>query len=62
MDYVAILDIGSNAVRLVIYDGVNRAPVRIHNERIICNLGAGLTETGRLNPEGKDKALASLEE
>jgi exopolyphosphatase/guanosine-5'-triphosphate,3'-diphosphate pyrophosphatase len=39
-NYIAIIDIGSNAVRLVVYDGLNRAPFRIHNERNICNLGA----------------------
>lgn len=59
-DYVAILDIGSNAVRLVIYDGFNRAPVRIHMERRICNLGSTLSTTGNLNPDGVDKALNAL--
>lgn len=59
-DYVAILDIGSNAVRLVIYDGFNRAPVRIHMERRICNLGGDLAVTGRLRPDGVDKALNAL--
>lgn len=59
-NYVAIIDIGSNAVRLVVYDGLNRAPFRIHNERNICNLGADLGKTGTLNPEGVKKALGSI--
>ncbi len=59
-DYVAVLDIGSNAVRLVVYDGINRAPVRIHNERNICSLGADLATTGRLSPDGARKALESI--
>lgn len=59
-DYVAIFDIGSNAVRLVVYDGLHRAPVKIHNERNVCNLGADLATTGRLNPEGIEKAIGSL--
>lgn len=59
-NYVAIIDIGSNAVRLVVYDGLNRAPVKIHNERNICHLGASLGKTGRLSPEGIRGALASL--
>lgn len=59
-DYVAVLDIGSNAVRLVVYDGMNRAPVKIHNERNICSLGADLGKTGRLHPEGVEKALQSI--
>jgi len=57
---VAIFDIGSNAVRLVVYDGLTRAPVKIHNERNICGLGADLAVTGRLNPDGVAKALGSL--
>jgi exopolyphosphatase / guanosine-5'-triphosphate,3'-diphosphate pyrophosphatase len=59
-DYVAVLDIGSNAVRLVVYDGMNRAPVKIHNERNVCSLGADLGTTGRLSPEGVEKALQSI--
>jgi exopolyphosphatase/guanosine-5'-triphosphate,3'-diphosphate pyrophosphatase len=59
-DYIAILDIGSNAVRLVIYDGLNRAPVRVYNERDICGLGADLSTTGRLNPDAVRKARASI--
>lgn len=59
-DYVAVLDIGSNAVRLVVYDGRNRAPVKIHNERDVCSLGADLGKTGRLSPEGVTRALKSI--
>lgn len=59
-NYIAILDIGSNAVRLVVFDGPHRAPVRIHNERTICSLGADLGRTGRLNPDGVVQALDSI--
>lgn len=59
-NYVAILDIGSNAVRLVIYDGLNRAPFKIHNERRICSLGSDLGTTGRLSPEGVKKAMDAI--
>lgn len=59
-DYVAIIDIGSNAVRLVVYDGLNRAPFKIHNERTQCHLGKELGRTGRLNPEGIGLALAAI--
>ena len=59
-NYVAIIDIGSNAVRLVVFDGLNRAPFRIHNERTICNLGADLGRTGYLNPDSVKKALNSI--
>ncbi len=59
-EYVAIIDIGSNAVRLVVYDGLNRAPFKIHNERTQCHLGKELGKTGRLNPEGIESALAAI--
>ncbi len=59
-NYVAVIDIGSNAVRLVVYDGLNRAPFKIHSERTVCNLGADLATTGRLNPEAVEKSLNSL--
>jgi len=59
-DYVAVLDIGSNAVRLVVYDGMNRVPVKIHNERDLCGLGADLGKTGRLNPDGVEKAMQTI--
>lgn len=49
---IGILDIGSNSVRLVIYDGMKRAPMPVFNEKALCELGKGVAETGRLNPEG----------
>ncbi|MBI3440852.1 MAG: Ppx/GppA family phosphatase [Proteobacteria bacterium] len=59
-NYVAIIDIGSNAVRLVVYDGLNRAPFKIHSERVVCNLGADLAMTGRLNPDSVKKAFDAI--
>ena len=59
-DYVAVIDIGSNAVRFVVYDGLNRAPFKIHNERTQCHLGKHLATTGRLNPEGVTAAFDSI--
>ena len=59
-NYVAIIDIGSNAVRLVVYDGFNRAPTIIHRERTICNLGADMATTGCLNPDSVKKAMNFL--
>ncbi len=55
-----VIDIGSNSVRLVIYDGISRSPDQIFNERIFCALGAKLKETGVLNPQGIDNALKAL--
>jgi exopolyphosphatase / guanosine-5'-triphosphate,3'-diphosphate pyrophosphatase len=46
---VAIIDIGSNSVRLVIYEGVVRSPSILFNEKIMAGLGRGLAKTGRLD-------------
>ncbi|NVO23413.1 Ppx/GppA family phosphatase [Donghicola mangrovi] len=57
---VGVVDIGSNSVRLVIFDGAARSPAYFFNEKVMCSLGKGLLETGMLNPEGKLKARATL--
>ena len=57
---VAVIDIGSNSVRLVVFDGAARSPAYFFNERVMCALGAGLAETGKLNPEGRTRALSAL--
>lgn len=57
---VGVVDIGSNSVRLVVFDGAARSPAYFYNEKIMCGLGAGMPETGRLNPEGKQRALSAL--
>ncbi|MEM1004073.1 MAG: Ppx/GppA family phosphatase [Pseudomonadota bacterium] len=57
---VGVVDVGSNSVRMVIFDGAARSPAYFYNEKIMCELGAGLSETGRLNPRGRERALAAL--
>ncbi|MFP4275327.1 MAG: Ppx/GppA family phosphatase, partial [Paracoccaceae bacterium] len=57
---VGVVDVGSNSVRLVVFDGAARSPAYFYNEKIMCGLGKGLAETGRLNPEGKARALSAL--
>ncbi len=57
---VGVVDVGSNSVRLVVFDGAARSPAYFYNEKIMCALGAGLGITGHLNPEGKLRALAAL--
>jgi exopolyphosphatase/guanosine-5'-triphosphate,3'-diphosphate pyrophosphatase len=58
---VGVIDIGSNSVRLVVYDALSRAPIPLLNEKVLCGLGRGLGETGKLNPEGVASALSHLE-
>jgi len=57
---VGVVDVGSNSVRMVVFDGAARSPAYFYNEKIMCGLGAGLLETGRLNPEGRTRALNAL--
>ena len=57
---VAIVDIGSNSVRLVVYEGLSRSPTPLFNEKILCGLGAHIATTGKLDEEGVVRALAGL--
>lgn len=57
---VGVVDVGSNSVRMVVFDGAARSPAYFYNEKVMAGLGRGLAETGRLNPEGRDRALAAL--
>jgi len=57
---LGVIDVGSNSVRLVIFDGAARSPPYFFNEKIMCALGSGLAETGHLNPEGRARALSAL--
>ncbi|MDP5361520.1 MAG: exopolyphosphatase, partial [Paracoccaceae bacterium] len=57
---VGVIDVGSNSVRLVVFDGAARSPAYFYNEKIMCALGAGLTQTGHLNPEGRVRALSAI--
>ncbi|MEM7661700.1 MAG: Ppx/GppA family phosphatase [Pseudomonadota bacterium] len=57
---IAVIDIGSNSVRLVIYSVSGRAVLPHYNERVMAGLGVGISETGRLSKEGREKALRAL--
>jgi exopolyphosphatase / guanosine-5'-triphosphate,3'-diphosphate pyrophosphatase len=57
---VAIIDIGSNSVRLVTYEGMARALTPIYNEKVLCGLGRHVATTGRLDEEAVDRALRAL--
>ena len=57
---IGIVDIGSNSVRLVAYEGLARAPTPIFNDKMMCGLGRGVLTTGELPQDGVDKALAAL--
>ncbi|WP_296427485.1 Ppx/GppA family phosphatase [Yoonia sp.] len=57
---VGVVDVGSNSVRMVVFDGAARSPAYFYNEKIMCALGAGLSETGHLSPEGRTRALSAI--
>lgn len=56
----AIIDIGSNSVRLVVYGGPLRAPAVLLNEKVTARLGKGYAETGQLTEKAMKTALAAL--
>ena len=53
----AVVDLGSNSVRLVVFEGKARNPVTIFNEKAVIRLGRGLETTGLLNPDGVRQAV-----
>lgn len=57
---VAVVDLGSNSIRLVVYERLARAPLSRFNERRFCGLGRELEVTGRLAPEAIGPALRTL--
>jgi len=57
---VAVIDIGSNSVRLVVYEHLSRSPTVLFNEKVLCGLGRGLATTNRLADDAVERAVASL--
>ncbi|MBU0822931.1 MAG: Ppx/GppA family phosphatase [Alphaproteobacteria bacterium] len=56
----AVIDIGSNSVRLVVYEGPARAPAVIFNEKVAAGLGRGLSIDGRIADEDAARGLTAL--
>lgn len=56
----AVVDIGSNSVRLVVFERVSRNPWLRFNEKVICGIGRSLVSTGHLHEEGTARALEAL--
>jgi exopolyphosphatase/guanosine-5'-triphosphate,3'-diphosphate pyrophosphatase len=57
---VAVLDIGSNSVRLVVYERHARALTPLYNEKSACALGRGIAQSKRLADANMDKALEAM--
>ena len=56
----AVVDLGSNSVRLVVFEGRARNPMTIFNEKAVLGLGRGLVTTGRLNEEAVEQAVTVM--
>ncbi|MGQ3016788.1 Ppx/GppA phosphatase family protein [Phenylobacterium sp.] len=56
----AVIDVGSNSVRLVIYRLEGRAIWTVYNEKALAGLGRDMADTGRLSPEGVEVAVGAL--
>lgn len=56
----AVVDVGSNSVRLVVFEGQARNPLPIFNEKAVLRLGRGLAVSGRMDEEAMAQALTVL--
>jgi exopolyphosphatase/guanosine-5'-triphosphate,3'-diphosphate pyrophosphatase len=57
---IGVIDIGSNSVRLVVYERLARSPTPLFNEKVLAGLGAGVAEAGALKPEAVERTLGAL--
>src|SRR6201993_818497 len=57
---IGVIDLGSNSLRLVVFERLGAALFPLVNEKVMCGLGRGITSSGRLNPEGVELALLNL--
>src|SRR6202167_6256658 len=57
---IAVVDIGSNSVRVVVYEGLTRSPTALFNEKALCGLGREVQSTGLLAADAVEHAFATL--
>ncbi len=60
-DRIAVIDIGSNSLRLVVFERLGATLLPLLNEKVMCGLGRGIARSGRLNREGVELAYANLQ-
>ena len=61
VERIGVIDLGSNSLRLVIFERLGAALFPLFNEKVMCGLGRGIASTGRLDPDGVDLALTNLQ-
>ncbi len=57
---MAVVDIGSNSIRLLVYEGLVRSAVPLFNEKVLCGLGRSIASTGQLGKQSMERALKAL--
>ncbi len=60
MRRAAVIDIGSNSIRLVVYGIEGASLISLFDEKAMCGLGRDLSETGMLHAEGRRQAIQEL--
>src|SRR5436309_15211539 len=58
---IAVIDVGSNSLRLVVFERLGPSLLPLLNEKVMCALGRGIAASGRLNPEGVELAFGNLQ-
>src|SRR5712691_3056253 len=58
---IGVVDVGSNSLRLVVFERLGASLLPLLNEKVMCALGRGIARTGRLNPDGVELAFANLQ-
>lgn len=59
-EHVGVIDIGSNSIRLVVYDDLGRAPFPRFNEKAFTALAAGIGDDGRFTEATIDETVRSI--
>ncbi len=57
---IGVIDIGSNSIRLVVYDRLSRAPLPIINHKVVIGLGTEIERSGCFKPETVDQAVNAI--
>ena len=60
LEPLGVIDIGSNSVRLVVYEGAVRSPTPLFNEKVLCGLGRTVGSSRQLGRDSIERAIAAL--
>ncbi|MEQ1717016.1 MAG: Ppx/GppA phosphatase family protein [Hyphomicrobium sp.] len=60
LEPIGVIDIGSNSVRLVVYEGAVRSLTPVFNEKVLCGLGRSVATSGSLASDAVERAIHAL--